>query len=230
MFSSFSLVCFFICFQINRSLYVRVFLLLLLVCPRVSLLYCFSKRRGGAFGLCVILVRRSVCFPFDWFFFFGSFRFSSSSSCFTNRQRNLFFSARRTMGGRGKEEELALRARVWRGGAFCTKLGRREELRRYGEGIFFSSENWWVGGKQMEREEEDVRKGFGGKRKEGDAIEWRIEERWKEERSWREEVYTIEFENFRSRSKNTENIESEQESNNKLTFFAAFTSNGEKRK
>lgn len=40
----------------------------------------------------------------------------------------------------------------------------------------------------------------------------------------------IEFEIFRSRSKNTENIESEQESNNKLTFFAAFTSNGEKRK
>lgn len=30
--------------------------------------------------------------------------------------------------------------------------------------------------------------------------------------------------------KNTENNESEQESNNKLTFFAAFTSNGEKGK
>lgn len=53
-----------------------------------------------------------------------------------------------------------------RGRGFLHQAGNGEELRRYGEGIFFSSENRWVGGKQMERNDEDVRKGFGGKRKE----------------------------------------------------------------
>lgn len=101
----------------------------LLVCSCVSLPL-FSKRRGGAFGLCF-----SRRFLFVSFSIFGLFRFSSSTSSSFDTER-FIFSARRTIGERGKEEELKC-ACVQGGGAFCTKLGTGRSLDGTEKGFFF---------------------------------------------------------------------------------------------